>query len=109
MNVALWYLERFGGTRERVRRSLEKRVREAAQVHGPNPDAMQWIEAVLDELESLGYINDEAFATSCVIRGQRQGKSQGLIIQDLRRAGVSTDVRPATQNPVARQRNGLRP
>ena len=93
MNVGLWYLDRFGGTRERVRQSLEKRVREAAQVHGPCPDAAQWIEEVLDELEGLGYINDEAFATSCVIRGQRQGKSQGLIIQDLRRAGIAADLR----------------
>ena len=38
-NLALWYLERFGGTRARVRRTLQKRVLIAAQEYGPDQRA----------------------------------------------------------------------
>ena len=94
-NVALWYLERFGGTRARVRQILDRRIQEAAQKHGPTPEAADWREQVLEELQSLGHINDAAFATSRVQKGMRQGKSRKLIIQDLRRAGVEPEAEHA--------------
>ena len=91
-NIALWYLERFGGTRARVRHALLRRVQAAEAVHGPTPEAAGWIEEVLNTLERLGHINDAAFATSRVAKGQRQGKSRALIRQDLTRAGVAPNT-----------------
>lgn len=91
-NVALWYLERFGGTRHRVRQVLHRRAEEAAQVHGEDPHTGQWIEDVLDELENFGHLNDLLFAQSRVQRGLRQGKSRRLIEQELSNAGVSSAI-----------------
>lgn len=94
-NVALWYLERFGGTRARVRQILNRRIYEAEQAHGATPEASEWLEQVLSELQTLGHINDEAFAISRVQKGMRQGKSRRLIMQDLRRAGVEREAENA--------------
>ena len=94
-NLALWYLERFGGTRARVRRTLQKRVLIAAQEYGPDQRAEGWIEQTLDELEQSGLINDAAFAAARVRKGLRLGKSRALIAQDLAHAGVAGDVAAA--------------
>lgn len=86
--VALWYLERFGGTRLRVQAALKRRVVRAELAHGSKPEADTWIQEILDELENLGYINDAAFAAARVAKGLRQGKSPRLIAQDLATVGL---------------------
>ena len=87
-NLALWYLDRFGGTRMRTRATLMKRVRAAELEHGPTPEAAQWVEEALDDLTQQGLINDAEFARSRVAKGLRMGKSQRLIAQDLAAAGI---------------------
>ena len=93
--VAVWYLDRFGGTRARVRQTLLKRVQQSAEVHGPKEEAERWIEETLDTLETAGHINDGEFARFRIAKGLRRGKSRRLIEQDLRATGVASDVRQA--------------
>lgn len=87
-NLALWYLDRFGGTRARTRATLMKRVRAAELEHGSTPEAAQWVEETLDDLASQGLINDGEFARARVAKGLRMGKSRHLISQDLANAGI---------------------
>lgn len=87
-NLALWYLERFGGTRARTRATLMKRVRAAELEHGPTPEAGQWVEETLNDLTNQGLINDGEFARARVAKGLRMGKSRRLIAQDLANAGI---------------------
>ena len=91
-NVALWYLDRFGGTRARVRHALKRRIRQAEEVHGPSPEAKSWMDSITDELERLGLINDAEFAASRVQRGLRMHKSRRAIAHDLKQAGVEKHV-----------------
>ena len=91
-NLALWYLDRFGGTRMRVRQTLMKRVRAAEEEHGPTAQAQDWVEQVLDELTQVGLINDAEFARARVTKGLRQRKSRRLIAADLAKAGVDSGL-----------------
>jgi len=90
--VALWYLERYGGTRARVDQLLQRRIFKAEETHGVQGQAQAWKGQVLDELERLGLINDQAFAEARVRKGLRQGRSQRHMAQDLARAGVGKEV-----------------
>ncbi len=87
--AALAYLDRFGGTRARVRQTLLKRVRTAEAAQGPTPEAAAWVEAVLDDMQTLGLIDDARFAAARVRRGVRMGRSRRAIAQDLQGAGVA--------------------
>lgn len=90
-NLALWYLERFGGTRARVRTILLRRVQAAEQAYGPTPNAKAWVQETLDTLTAQGLINDAEFARTRVAKGLRLGKSRRLIAQDLAAAGVDAE------------------
>lgn len=91
-NLALWYLDRFGGTAARVEQTLMKRVRAAEAEHGPTPEAGAWVAETLRELTKTGLINDAEFARARVAKGLRQSKSRRLIAADLARAGVAPDI-----------------
>lgn len=89
--VALWYLERFGGTRARLQRTLQRRIAKARSQFGADlaPEAEMWIEDILQRLAAAGHLNDVAFADSRIAKGRRQGKSRQQLRYELTQAGVA--------------------
>lgn len=91
--VALWYLERYGGTAERVRRALDKRVRRSVEEHGTDPEeGRALIEEVITKLRGLGYLDDARFVQSRVRTLRGRGKSARAIRWTLTRQGADGDL-----------------
>lgn len=87
--AAIAYLERYGGSTERVRRALKRRVRRAVAEVGGDPDeAGASIEAVLARLKRLGYLDDERFVASRVRVLRGRGKSARAIRAALASQGL---------------------
>ena len=94
-SIAQRYVERFGGTRARVQRILDRQIQKAERQHGPSPNAQDWRDQVVEELVAFGFVDDVTFAQSRVQRGRRQGKSRKQILADLQRAGLDINAEQA--------------
>ena len=97
-NLALWYLERFGGTRARVQATLMRRVQAAEQEYGPEPKAEEWIQETLDTLTHEGLINDREFARGRVA-GQRPTLRQITPLNCPRFNSCRRIIGPSNQHP----------
>ena len=90
--VTSHYLERYSTTRAHLRRLLGQRVQRSAAHHGEDPeDGMALVDAELERLESLGLINDAAFARDRAKALHRRGKSLRAIAAALRTKGLSSE------------------
>lgn len=91
--VALWYLERFPGSEARVRQVLQKRVaRSVAELETDPTVGAENLEAVVEKLLRLGFIDDERFAQSRVRSLRSRGKSTRAILATLRQQGISAEL-----------------
>ena len=87
--VAIWYLERYPGSIERVRQTLMKRVRRSVRELETDPaQGAAAIEEVLTKLIRLDYLDDARFAQNRVRSLRRRGKSTRAIQAALRRQGI---------------------
>lgn len=78
--AALTYVDRYGGTRQRVRRVLVRRVDRSIAEHGGDRAALLTIvDGILDELERRRVIDDDAYARS---------KAQALVRRGVSSRGV---------------------
>lgn len=88
--VALWYLERYGGSEARLRRILRERVRRSVEEHGTDRDeGAEAIDQVVAKLVRLGYVDDARFAKSRAGVLERRGKSSRAIRSALRQQGIA--------------------
>jgi regulatory protein len=91
--VALSYLERYGGSIERVRRILTRRVRRSVEELGTDPEVgAQAVEAVIDELCRLGLLDDARLAEARVRALRRRGKSARAIRAALAGRGIDPSL-----------------
>lgn len=93
-NIALYYLERFGGTEKSVRDTLNRHIKKSLHDH-PYQDTNQiadWLDTVMNRLKSYGYINDTEFAKNRIKILLKKGKSTKFIQSDLQLKGVSGDI-----------------
>ena len=67
---------------------LNRRIRKSATLHEPDPDIPAWVDALLDDMKRLGFINDEAFAQTRAVSLHRSGKSARAIRQTLVGKGI---------------------
>ena len=86
--VALHYLDRYSATEASLRAVLNRRIRKSATLHEPDPDIPAWVDALLEDMKRLGFINDEAFAQTRAVSLHRSGKSARAIRQTLVGKGV---------------------
>ena len=86
--VALHYLDRYSATEASLRAVLNRRIRKSATLHEPDPDIPAWVDALLDDMKRLGFINDEAFAQTRAVSLHRSGKSARAIRQTLVGKGI---------------------
>lgn len=98
--VALWYLERWEGSRDSVRRTLIKRVDRAVQAHGQDRgELVAQVEVVLDDLVREGFLDDRRFAESTVRRLRERGSSTRRIQAALAAKGVARSLTDALLRP----------
>jgi regulatory protein len=106
--AAIAYLERYGGSTERVRRALMRRVRRAMEgMEEPPEDATSSVEAVLTKLTRLGYLDDARFTAHRVRALRRRGKSgrtirAALAAQKLDASDALRDEDPDAELAAAR-------
>ena len=86
--VALHYLDRYSATEASLRAVLNRRIRKSATLHEPDPDIPAWVDALLEDMKRLGFVNDEAFAQTRAVSLHRSGKSARAIRQTLVGKGI---------------------
>lgn len=89
--VALWYLERYGGSEAQLRRVLHKRVRRSVEELGTDrEEGQQAVDAVVAKLLRQGWLDDRRYAESRVRVMRKRGKSARAIRHALRQRGVDS-------------------
>lgn len=91
-NIALFYLERYDASQEKLSATLKRRVLKAKLEQDVPPEAYKWIEQVVQEMVRLGYVNDTRFAENLVRRLSGTGKSPSAIRLKLKMAGIQEEV-----------------
>ena len=90
-NIALYYLERYDASSDKLRTVLKRRVIKA-KLEGPvPPESTQWIEDIIEQMEHLGYLNDKRYSENTVRRLSDAGKSPTYIRTKLKLAGIDMD------------------
>ncbi len=89
-NIGLFYLERFESSVQNLRDVLKRRVQKYAHA---NPDfkkeeAYEWIEEILSEFQSAGYLSNERFANLKIKDYLNAGKSARYIKTKLKIKGI---------------------
>ena len=89
--ITTHYLERYVTTAANLRRLLYKRADAAAAHHGEDPAAVRArVDAEIERLERLRWIDDAAFARDRARALVRRGSSERAVRQKLREKGVAT-------------------
>ena len=86
--AALHYLDRYSATEMSLRAVLKRRIRKSATIHDLDPDVPQWVDALVEDMKRLGFINDAAFAQTRAVSLHRSGKSSRAIAQRLMEKGI---------------------
>ena len=99
---ALYYLERFAASRARLRLVLRRRaLRDAAALELPGEPVAEAIEALLDDLERLGLLDDRAFADARARSLAGKGRPPRRIARELAAKGVSRPLIEAALERLA--------
>ena len=99
---ALFYLERYEASSDKLRGVLKRKLlRRAKEEEGP-VDAHKWIEENVQKMNRLGYVNDARFAENLVRRFSQSGKSTSFIYTKLKLAGIKEDI---IQNALSETNN----
>lgn len=85
--MAIRYVSRFATTRAKLRDYLRRKLRE----RGWEPEGEPPIDALIERVADLGYVDDAAFARAKGGALTARGLGRGRVTQALRAAGVSDD------------------
>ncbi|HWK37147.1 regulatory protein RecX [Sphingomonas sp.] len=95
--LALRYVERFATTRVKLRRYLDRKLRERGWAGEASPDPA----ALAERLAELGYVDDVAFAEARVASMARRGLGARRIAGELRHAGIAEEDAAALDPRIA--------
>jgi len=86
---ALRYLDRYGASRGRLARVLERRARREAEAAGADVDAVASdVASVVRELADLGLVDDAAYAEGRARALLRRGRSPARVRRELAEDGI---------------------
>ena len=89
-NIALYYLERFDTSSNKLRQTLKRRVQRQKMQEIPiDKNVNQWVEYIVQKVTQLGYINDDRYTENTIRRLSQSGKSRRFIQQKLLSEGIS--------------------
>jgi len=94
LGQARWYLDRYGATEATLRRWLSRRLTVALEHHpGTDPEeAKAWLEAAIDRMRELGFVDDARWAESRARVLRRRGASSAAVRSALRAKGVAAEL-----------------
>ena len=91
-NIALFYLERYDASSDKLRAVLNRRVKKAYLEQPISSETPQWIEQIILEMKRLGYVDDKRFAENLVRRYSNAGKSRSFMCTKLKLAGIDENT-----------------
>lgn len=92
-NIALYYLDRFDASGEKLKSVLMRRIQKAVLAGDEVlPEATQWVDEVVREMKRLGYVNDQRFCENKVRLYLQAGKSNRYIMGKLCEAGLDSEI-----------------
>ena len=92
-NIALYYLERFDASSNKLRQVLFRRLKKQEMSEIPtDPQTPRWIENTVQKMIDLGYVNDNRYVENAVQRLSAMGKSARFIYQKLSAEGLDSDT-----------------
>ncbi|MDB5698130.1 MAG: RecX family transcriptional regulator [Alphaproteobacteria bacterium] len=94
--LGLFYVGRYATTRAKLRIYLSRKVRERGWAGDSAPE----IDALVERLAGLGYINDGAFARARGEALQRRGFGARRVAVALRSAGIAADEAEAVREQL---------
>lgn len=93
MKAALHYLDRYGSSRENLRRVLERKVMRAARELDLDPAGFSdMIEAVVARCAASGLVDDRLFAEARIASERRKGRSARRIGAVLAAKGIEQEL-----------------
>ena len=99
--VALWYLDRWGGSSGKLRQVLGRRVAASARAHGTDPDeGRRWIDAIVTRLQESGLLNDRLVAESRARSHHAKGQPLSAVARRLRQDGLPAVSELAEDRPA---------
>jgi regulatory protein len=91
--TGLWYVERYGGTSQALRRALWRKVDRVGQHHETDrQQAAQWIDAIVARFQRGKLVDDEAWARSKARSLFARGKPPWKIRGELSQKGVDAEL-----------------
>ena len=92
-NIALYFLDRFDASSEKLRSVLKRRVQKAVMAGDEvSPEASSWIDEIVQDMQHLGYVNDKRFCENKIRQYLNAGKSNCYIMGKLSEAGIDLDL-----------------
>ncbi len=89
-NRAFFYLERYDANSQKLKTVLLNRLKkEAQQGNEIPPEAPQWIQQIIEQMQQLNYINDARYTENTIRRLNAAGKSKHFIMGKLRQNGLT--------------------
>ncbi len=85
--LALFYVGRYATTRSRLSRYLSRKLQEQGWSGGGEAP----VDALVERLSGLGYVDDGAFAAARAASLQRRGFGERRIAQSLRASGIEAE------------------
>lgn len=90
---ALRYIQRYPGSIDRLRQALKRQVkRTERRLEETFPEAPEWIEEVIADCVSWGYLDDEKYALAYARSQARKGKGARAIQSQLNARGVDREL-----------------
>lgn len=90
-NAARWYVDRYGGTADSLRRALMRRVVRSVREHGTDrEEGRAIVERVVQRLVAAGLVDDRTYARVKAAALRRRGDSARQVAAKLRAKGVDS-------------------
>ncbi len=101
-HAALYYLERYAASEGRVRRILTQKIKRSCKDHPDQVEAdlIPLIDAEIDRLRTLSYINDDQLAEQLIQGYSTRGTSRRMIALRLQQRGFAPGTIQALLNQM---------
>ncbi len=91
--IAVAHLQRHGSSKANLRQVLRRRIARSCEHHEQDPAEFEApLEALLERLEQLGYLDDRRYGASLVRRGRGRGASRRELAAKLRQKGLEGEL-----------------
>lgn len=107
-SVALYYLERFPCTTEKLRIHLGKKLKDAIAADEARPtDAWRWLDQVIETLTRVRLLDDVAWSESRASTLHRRGRATSVIRRDLAQKGAPEAAIDAAESSLGDDRKAI--